>query len=132
MPGVFHESVQALAHEEAGNTQRRFLAKIALNGVAQNRGALGRKRDVRILQLPQQSGSCFVREAASRVNQMDWAPAAGNLLDFFFERHARQKIGDAILDAEIGITVFRRGYRLPRLRARRCGNKQREEEGEAE
>ncbi len=105
---VLHESVERFAHEERGNAEARFLAHVALHTVAQDGRFAGRKGKIGVPPALQNSARRLGRVCASRIHHLHLsAGATANLLDLFFQRHAREQVGDPVIDGQSGVLVFR-------------------------
>jgi hypothetical protein len=104
---VFHESVQRLSHEQCRNAEASLLAKVALHAIAQDRRAARGKRAIGVPPPAERLARLLAVKRPRGIDDLglSFAPA-GNLLDLFFQRHARQLIGNAVVDGEIGIAVF--------------------------
>ena len=114
---VFHESVERLAHEQRRDAEPRFLFQIALHAVAQDGGFARRENEIWVPPASQRRARRLGRVGSGRIDDLDSVvPGGRDLLDFFFQRHARKQVGDAVIDGQSGVRdisacPLRRGLR---------------------
>ncbi len=113
---VLHVAVQRLAQKHRRNAQPRLLAQVALHSVAQNGGTARREFDLRAPLFGQSLARRLTGVGAGGVDHVDIPiPPAGQLIHLLLQRHARQQVGDAVLDGKAGVLVARRAGLRGRL-----------------
>ena len=104
---VFHEAMQGLAHKQRRNSEATLLFEETLDSVAQNRRLPRCHIQIRVPPSLKHGPSGLSGERACRIDDFHLAAStAGDLLDFFFEGHARPQVGYSVVNGEAGVAVF--------------------------
>lgn len=94
--------------ENGGNAERGFLELIALESVVGQRANAGSHFIVDVVRILEEFRGRLVGKLAAGIQKAQIVlVAAGDLGDFLFESHAREQVGDAVLDGQILVFVGR-------------------------